>query len=337
MMKQVNATFDIVKFIGSILIFSLHCDVFMDYPRLDFLLEMLSRWGVPFFFICSSYFLFSNSVNGKIEKASIVKYTRRIAMLYLVWLIYNLPNVIYKRLYGHDLLDVGTYLVFLKNSVLYSTFTGSWYLASSIFSAWAVYLLGKKFKTAAVMKITSLLYIVCALSSAYGGLLPEWGRGVLNFLCFPRNIFNGCFYFAIGKYISENRNRLTEKFRPVAACCGFAACYLLFFAEVCIAKQWGAFKSTDVAFSTVFVAFFLFMLCLNVRIETKHGLLLRKCSTIIYCCHGNVLLANGFMKQIFGIDPIVSYYISACGVAMICFAVFYIQKYMTWKWTKYLT
>lgn len=298
-MKKANATIDFVKFIGSIVIFALHCNALSNYPSMPFLLELMARWGVPFYFICSAFFLFRSRENDAVHKKTIIQYTRRIGCLYLLWFVYNLPNVIYKRIYVQGALDIGTYWLFIKNAILSSTFTGSWYLLSSVFSAWIVYFLSKKFKTVTVLKITSPLYLICALSSAYRGLLPPVCASILSFLCFPLNIFNGCFYFAIGKFVFENQAHLTQAFNAGRSCCCVVVFYILYIIEILLTKRLGICGSTDVAFSTACIAFFLFMFCLNMNIETKHSLLLRKCSTIVYCCQGNVLLVNGFLKQQF--------------------------------------
>ena len=201
-MKKVDSI-DLAKLLGSILIFTMHCGALNDYDQLSMIPQLLARWGVPFFFLCSAYFLFSKSSNGNIEKSTLRKYVYRIGMLYIAWFIFNLPDVIYHRLYSKDLTALGTWLVFLKNTTLSSTFVGSWFLASCIFSAWFVYLLCKKIKTKTVLGITFVFYLLCVFTSAYYGVLLSGVEKVLTFLCFPLNIFNGCFYFALGKYIAD--------------------------------------------------------------------------------------------------------------------------------------
>ena len=40
---------DLAKFVGSILIFSMHCNALGDIRFGSFVLEIAARWGVPFF------------------------------------------------------------------------------------------------------------------------------------------------------------------------------------------------------------------------------------------------------------------------------------------------
>ena len=90
---------DIAKFLGSILIFTMHLK-----PALA--VQISARWAVPFFFICSSYFLFRKSKNKTVDRETIRKYIHRILTLYLVWFIFNIPSIIYTRLYGKDLSEI---------------------------------------------------------------------------------------------------------------------------------------------------------------------------------------------------------------------------------------
>ncbi len=337
-MKRSCDIIDLMKFIGSILILTMHLNPFTDHRFFRLLSELLARWGVPFFFITSAYFLFSKTESAGVPQKAINKYTGRIAVLYLVWMLYNIPSIIYKRLWGTDLTDPAVWLTFAKNSMLSSTFTGSWYLLSCVFSAWFVFLLCRKHSTAKAIRISSLFYLLCILSSAYYGILPKTVSSVLMFLCFPLNLFNGCIYFALGKYVSENERFLTERFSAFK--CAFFAFvfYLLYICEIYIAKATSILGSTDAAFCLVPLSFFILLFCLQRKTRIKGHFTMRKISTIIYCCQGNVLIINNRMGKWFGIEqPIKQYLISILIVIMICFAVLFIQKNKHCRWANYLT
>ena len=336
-MKKTFESIDLAKFIASVLVFAMHCGVLNDYKYVSIVPQLLARWGVPFFFICSAYFLFSKSVDGNISKDTVQMYISRICMLYLVWLVYNIPNVVYQRLWSKDLSAISTWLVFLKNSVLSSTFTGSWYLASSIFSAWFVYVLSKKVPTKTVMGITFVFYLLCVLTSAYYGIVSTSFSNILKYLCFPLNIFNGFFYFLLGKYIAENKQSIFAKIDKRKALLGFIFFYLLFIVEIGLTKYFKVYGSMDVAFSTVLMSVSLFLFCLQSSMRINNSLLLRKLSTIIYCSQGNVLLVNGLCKKILKAPSIISFLVSSIVTAIICVVVLYIQKNKQWKWAKYLT
>lgn len=335
-MKKNLDSVDLAKLIGSILIFAMHCNVLSAYPQANFVLKLLSRWGVPFFFICSAYFLFGKGEGGGPDGRTVRAYGRRIGLLYAAWFVYNLPNTFYLRLYGRDLSAVGTWLTFIKNAALSSTYTGSWYLVSSAFSAWLVYRLGKRLGTGAVLGLTSIPYLLCALTSTYYGLLPPAVAGALDYLCFPLNIFNGCFYFALGKAIRENEARLTARFTRNRALLGFIAAYAVLALEIALARRRGIFRDSDVALSTALIVFFLFLYCLQASPGIRRGRLLRQISTVVYCCQGNVLLANSLFKRL-GLPSGLAFMASAMIVAAICAVVLRLQRVGRWKWAQTLT
>lgn len=332
-MKREYDLIDIAKLLASIMIFAMHCNMLDQY---SIIIEFCARWGVPFFFLCSGFFLFSKESRGNISKDILINYTHRLVMLYMLWLVFNLPNVFYQRLYSKDLSTIDTWLIFLKNSILSSTFTGSWYLISSICSAWVVYLLSIRYQTNTTIMFTLFFYIICTLTSVYNGILPQPISRVLRFLCFPFNAFSGCLYFAIAKYTYEHMNKITEIFTIRRLILLFIFFYIIYGIELYISNYFKIMDTTDAAFSTICFAYPLFLLCLKSNIHIKRGIIFRKLSIIIFCCQGNILLLNGFLKRK-GFSSFISFFICAIIIAIICLFVFYLQNKKRYKWSKYLT
>ncbi|MBR2759753.1 MAG: acyltransferase family protein [Solobacterium sp.] len=336
-MKKKYDAIDIAKFVASLVVFTQHCGPFKDYPALAFYYEIISRWVVPFFFISSAYFLFRKSVNGVLDQDTLNHYLKRLGILYGCWFLINIPYIYLEKLEPEDLSAISTWLIFIKNSLLTSTFTGSWYLVSSLFSAWAVNSLAKKFKTGQVMLITFAMYAVCVFSSAYMGLVPKPIAEVLLFLCFPRNIFNGCFFFALGKYFAENEEKLIARFPIRKALIWLVVSYVLFFSEVFIAQALNIFETAEATFANIGPSWFLFLICFQIAVSIKHGGLLRKLSTIIYCCQANVLIINKFLKKGMGVTPFKAWLVCWIPVVLICALVLFLQNHTKWKWPQYLT
>lgn len=69
-MSKEKQGIDLLKFIGSIMIFTIHMAVFESFGEVQSAWELLGRWAVPVFFIASAYFLFSAN-NGSVEYANI--------------------------------------------------------------------------------------------------------------------------------------------------------------------------------------------------------------------------------------------------------------------------
>ena len=336
MKKSIDAI-DAAKLAGSILIFSMHCCALGEQGIAAEILDAASRWGVPFFFLCSAFFLFGRRGTGTEGKDSLRRYVRRIGLLYAVWFVYNLPNVVYNRLWGKDLSSAAVWLRFLKNSLLASTFTGSWYLTACLFGACAVCALSGRLKNGPVLGICAVPHLLCILTSVWHGVLPAGTASALRFAGFPLNLFGGCFYFALGKAIAENRSALTEKWNRKKAACGFLLCCALFALEILAAKKAGVFRTTDAAFSTAGMAFFLFLFLLQSERTVKNARVLRKMSTVIYCAQGNVLLVNGLCRKVLRLPSIVSFLVSAIIMMIICAAVLILQRKARWKWCRYLT
>ena len=334
--KRSFDSIDIARFLGSILIFAMHCNALGDYRYVQSALEVMARWGVPFYFISSSYFLFRKSEGGNIKRKHLLHYSFRIGMLYLCWMIFNLPSIYIIRFYQEDLTAISTWLTFVKESVVSSTFTGAWYLASCIFSACLVYWLSKRLHTKTILLFTLPLYILCVLTSTYN-VLPEQVYNILDFLCFPLNIFNGCFYFALGKYIFENESKLKEYLTKSKALILFFTFYLVYVIELLVTEHFNISDSTDVAFSTVALSCVLFIFCLQSDIKIKNGLLLRKLSIIIYCCQSNVLIFNDLCRSLLGGQSLIAFIMSSLVVIAISVIVLVAQKKTQWKWVNYLT
>lgn len=329
-----NDTIDLLKFLGSIMIFTMHISAFRDCGQLVFVWELLSRWAVPFFFVTSAYFLFSKGENGNITRAHLGKYIKRIAALYALWLLINLPSVFYSRLYTPGIQELKTWLLFFRSAFLSSTFTGSWYLMSCIFSAFFVYVLSKKLRNGTVLAVTFLLQTVCILTSVYSGFVPESIGKALDLVSFPLNIFGGVFYFALGKFLFEKQN-LFKRLR--AGDCLFLALlfYGVYIVEIYFAKSCGVYRCSDQAFSLLPL---LLLACQKSALHLRSPKTLRKMSTVIYCCQGNILLFVPMVLKQYGVTASLTVFAvgALCAVGMILI-VFALQKCKKCKFAGYLT
>ena len=331
-------TVDLFKFIGSLMIFMLHLDIFRDSATLRYPFELLSRWAVPFFFVISSFFLFSkedpNSHN--IDKLTLIKYIKRIAILYAAWFIVNLPSTIYLELLRPGIGKIETWISFVKNALLSMTFAGSWYLLSSIFSAFLLFEMSKKFSTQKSILISIIPFALCLLTSAYSGLLHAGIFNVLRWLRFPLNIFGGVMYFSIGKYLYENKDRLLKhsSFLYLGLVVLFMALYLV---EIRFTHIVGVYRVSDFAICLLPLSFVIAVLSIKARLNIQHSKGLRKISTIVYCAQGNILCAASAAKFI-GIDSFFLKGLIGFILMFLCVGlILYLQKVQTIKFVYYLT
>lgn len=334
--KDQNDAVDLVKFIASMMIFAMHLKAFDDIAAFGFAFELLMRWCVPFFFITTSYFLFSKSVNGNITADTLKKYLKRISILYLIYFIYNLPSTIYYDIIKTGGPDLYTILMFVKKAFFSAAFFGAWFINSCFFSAVLIYFLSKKFRTKTVVLIAGIIQLISILSSVYSKLLPAEIQPVLGFLCYPLNIFGGVLYFALGKYIYENRDRLLKIHSGIYSAV-FIASYILFFAECITAMHFGYYYSSDAGFALIPISVSLVLLLLKCRASIKNHLLLRKLSTIIYFGQGNIILLSGLLMHRFHTSYLVKMLVGFVLMAIFSSLVLLIQKSGKFRWAKYLS
>ena len=317
-MSKEKQGIDLLKFIGSIMIFTIHMAVFESFGEVQSAWELLGRWAVPVFFIASAYFLFSAN-NGSVVYANIKKY--------------NFICVRFLKRPPHTMYD---FLMIAKNSVLSSTFTGSWYLLSSIFCAWLLFVLKKKMNTKQICLIAFLFQIICIFTSVYKGILPDQIRHIFSFWQFPLNIFGGLFYFAIGLFLAENQDLIYKapkwKYSSIAV-----MSFLTYIVEINFAKHFAIYGGSDEAFSLIPLSVSVFILGMRSSVKIRNAKKLRNISTIIYCAQADILLAKVAISRIFEINFSL-FLFGICSVIMVCIiaAVFWLQERKIW-WAKYLT
>ncbi len=324
-----------MKFTAGAGLFFMHCNALGDSPQAAYALQLALRWCVPFFFLASAYFLYSRSGEKGAERQRLQAYASRIGILYAVWFLINLPSVvIVYRFIAAESSALRATLLFLKNALLFATFTGSWYLVSSVFSAWLVYVLGRRYPNRTVLAVTFLLYALCVLASTYKGLLPPPAAGALDFLCFPLNIFYGCFYFALGKTIADNREAILAGCGVRRAAAGFVLFYGLFLAEIALTRRLGINGGNE-TFATPGIAAALLLLCLQADLRLRNGRLLRKLSILLYCCTGNAVVIANYFQTGRGLSSLAAFRPAALYGCAVCALVLLGQK--RWKWCRYLT
>ena len=331
-----NDTIDLFKFFGSIFLFLMHLSIFADSEKFQFTWELFSRWAVPFFFIASSFFLFRKEVNGNINRQTLLRYVKRIAILYLAWFLFNIPSTFWLRL-RPGTGNLQTWLIFFKNTLLSSSFLGSWYLLSSIFSAVVLYLLSINHSTRTCLLLTATAYVISLLTSCYGGLLPQSIAKVTSWLCFPLNIFGGLLFFAIGKWLYECQEMLL-KHNSLIFLLLVLVSFAMYVTETTFSERWGVFRSTDFAIGTVPLAASLFLFCLKSSYSIPYSIILRKSSTVIYCAQGNIICAAAMAAKCIGITSnLLRGVIGIAFMALLIALILYAQKRQCPKWAKHLT
>ena len=337
-MKKKYDAIDLLKLVGSILIFSMHIGALRSVgePLHFYGVQLLARWGVPFFFLASSFFLFSKGTNGTVSREQLKRYTIRILALYALWFVFNIPQILDTWFLSRDLTSVTTWVMIAKEWMISNSFLGSWYLLSCVFSAWIVSMMGRKLTDRTILAITALMYLLCVLTSLYHGLLPKQMTRFLYFTPY-NSIICGCFFFAIGKYAAKNRERLSGIPGGLCLLLGLIS-FALYYVEVILVDKWIGAGATDAAFMLIPASFFLFLFAVNSSVRISTAPWMRRISTIIYCCQGMVIFSATLLcdKLIHTQHTLIITAVAWVLIGAVILAVDLLQKTKL-PWTGYLT
>lgn len=149
---------DLAKFICSILVVTIHIPPFgLNSPINGYINCYLARLAVPFFFIASSFFLFSKCQKTPGETASIVKqYLLRIIKLYLIWSLIYLPISLVQIYESNGGFSVLAIFDFIRQTLFVGSFVHLWYLVALVVSIILFSLLLSIFR-----KKEYVVYIIC--------------------------------------------------------------------------------------------------------------------------------------------------------------------------------
>lgn len=276
---------DFLKFIMSLLVVGIHTHVTsiissgIIKDAADFILGL----AVPYFFICSGYFLYKYVNDSSIfDKDGLVKYLLKIVRLYIVWTLIFLPSTIYCYIYD-GLNAKQAIFAFIRGLLLIGEHTYSWplwYLLAVIVAVGIIYILrALKVKIKWIFVISVIFYLLGVAIKHFHSTIDDYIIGEMYFKLFinTRNgLFLGLFYITLGlmahRYKISNRS-ITLYFLGVIS---GIICSL-------IGANWIGFP---------IASFSLFSIALQSpsnNLISKYSVQFRKMSTIIYLLHMTIL------------------------------------------------
>ena len=280
---------DLTKFICAVLVILIHVPLFVNFkdysnPLLNYgayILEYgiqkgLTRIAVPFFFVCSGFFLFRKSTFHSYSMAPTKGYIQKLLRLYVIW------TVIYLPLMGLDGFRSGSnvtkgLLLFCRNFVFTGSYIHLWYLPADITAVLLVsYLLKKRIKPVTITGFAAALYLVGLLAQSWFGLIhpikemlpPIWSvlKAVQAVIVTTRNgLFEGFLFVSLGMLFAFYEFRLSKK----SAAIGFAAALFLMLAEALILNHIGFIRASDLYLFLPPSVFFLFSIVSRVELDDQ--------------------------------------------------------------------
>jgi len=336
-----NIKIDIVKFVCSILIITVHVPVFGIQSKgtilwlgNQFFENYLSRIAVPFFFICNGFFLF-NKYNKNQDSKIIKTFVYRMIFLYIIWTIFYLPVKYKDIIYNKNGIDYGIKF-YIKSFIFSGSYAQLWYLNALVFATVVIYLLLKlKMKPKNILTISVLFYFVGIFGDAYKGFITNIPFLVKiykiytdYFLTTRNGLFFAFLFVSIGMYIStskqKNYNNSLLLF-IVSMICLLLETYLL--AKFQIAKDY------NMTLSIIPASYFLFVFCLNNRNLISTDLPFGEISRLTYFGHKwvNYIIENVYERiaPILNETPItfISVTLITIGISLFVIKISSFEKY----------
>lgn len=283
--KKELTSVDVFKFVAALMVVALHTKPFASFPETDYWVTALCRIAVPFFFVVSSFFYFKSN-------KPIAGYLKRLAQLYVVWLVIESP-IVYMRFFANS-----SFIEGLKNFMiglfLNNTFLASWYLMALLLGMWVVYLLSKW--SPALLYVVGVLCAVLSVShSAYFHLSDSEGWSTLTAFaskCFASNSFIAAIpYCILGRYLALREECLLKKSGSfwflLVAFVGLAI------VELSLCKHYRLWSMSDSYFLTdsflslypVALVLTVLLLAYNLPVNKEASRMMRKMSILVYLSH----------------------------------------------------
>ncbi len=284
-MKGIN----IGKFLCATLVLISHMGPFDSFnPQITYYTVNLSfRFAVPFFFLCTGYFLYNRLDSEKNSKRLLLS-VKRLFSLYFIWtciyVVFSLPYTI----------TIETIRDFIfRGSVFHF-----WYFPSLIISLVFTNFLIEKFApprgcgagSQGGLIVVCLLYIIGLLGDSYGNLLPYLSpvRFIIDIYHIPfaatRNgfLFPSIFIY-LGAILARNKNSRIWKIDQYK---WFVFSYLLFVIEFLFITKMKLARDLNLYIFIVPTVIMLFLVLKDVNVTLRlNCLMLRKMSVVIYCSH----------------------------------------------------
>lgn len=176
--KQIYG-FDVLKMVMALLIVAIHAQPFENAPFLKSYFAPLLDAAVPVFFILSSFFLFRKLNANGYKWDTLLIWCKRIGILYLFWLVVNLPIVVHERLqWGNETLPKLIWYVF-RDLFFSHTFAGSWFLSALLFGVVGAFLIKKYFKSNIILLFFA---VIVELFLYFRGVLPACSNDIYLWL-----------------------------------------------------------------------------------------------------------------------------------------------------------
>lgn len=290
---------DLAKFIAAILVIMIHVLPFgrsnsYTVKLLNYGVQnWLARISVPFFFVCSGFFLYKKTTITTFDIEPTKKHIIHLLKLYLIWTIIYLPlNAV--AFLGDPKGILHAALLYLRDCIFAGSFAQLWYIPATIFAFFLIsFLLSKKDPPIIIVLFSFLAYLVGLLAQSYFGILRPLERVAPSTWSFLRTLqkiivttrdgfFEGFFFVGLGMIFAYYEITIPKK----KALIGFLCSFSLMFVEAFFLKYINFVRATDMYLFLIPTTIFGFSYVLQTRLpDSPIFLELRRLSLLIFYSH----------------------------------------------------
>lgn len=293
-MRKQCTLIDFLKLFFAICVVGLHTGI-MQNEESNFqwyIMHGIFRLAVPFFFVCSGFFLGlkmyqANTVEEGINKIKI--YIKRLIIPFIVWLIIALPIQIYNYRTNSLIITI----IKIVRRVFFYPWGALWYILALIVATIIIVPFYKKNKIKSAVVLGGVLYFFALLCNNYyfvieGTAFQKIVDIYLKIFVSGRNgIFVGLFFVSMGVYIAERTNK-GIKLSGVKSTILLVISYILLVIEIFLIKG-NTYKDDHGLFIMLMIVVPQLLICsMNVKasLDTR---IIRNYSVGIYFMHAFII------------------------------------------------
>lgn len=321
-MKYYNGI-DVARVIAAFLVVCVHTDPLMTYSTTGnyFLVSVLARLAVPFFFVVSGFFfgkkLHVDKPFGS-DLQMLFSILKRLLTIYIAWMLIYLPLQFLAWVRSGE--SWTYWLSFLQKSIFEGSYYTLWYLTALIFATAFSYTLFKLLKPETVLLVTLCLFIVGTLLQSYYDVWQVkdlFASYYAIFLTTRNGLFFGSFFVSLGIFISKRKSTLSQRWNIGL----FFISLLLLSFEAFQLQHLDFTKGSGMWLMLVPATYFLFKVLQNLHLrDGKFLRYLRPFSLLVYVSHGLFLIV---FNRVFQINSVVYFFIVLFGTSLLSVGVIY--------------
>lgn len=296
MNKIYYKSIDYTKIICAILVVCIHTGPLLSLNREwnFFLVQILGRIAVPFFFVASAFFFFrkidsNESLKSEKNLTLLKQYLKRLCKMYLIWsLIYLTIQV---PIWIKDGFTIHTFFIYIRDFFFLGSYYHLWFLPGLIVATTIIYFLLLKMKCEKIFIIAFILYIVGMLINVYGDflmnipILSTLLNLYLTIFATARNgLFFGCVYVFMGYLFARREFKFNHNIKINLAL--LLLSFILLILEAYMIRYLGYMNDlTSMYITLIPCTYYLFILLLGIKSCEKANLQIRNSGTLLYFSH----------------------------------------------------